>query len=342
MAIAGKKLGLFTRVLDQGTPAERYAMCIEQIIAAERFGYDCAWLAQHHFDPDEGGIPAPFILLAQAATRTSRIRLGTGVITLPLENGLRIAEDASVLDIVSGGRLELGVGTGGTPATFASFGIDMAEKSAVHARQMELLKSALLGTPTAGGRPIYPGPTGLTGRIWQATFSADGGRRAGLAGDGLMLSRSQPRPKGQPDIPLHELQAPIVEAYLAALPRGCQPRIMASRTVFVADERKTALDFAEIGLRKFYKRYTYGGHELRGDSLEDLIASYDTHLGTPDEVIESLSQDPILDMATEVAIQVHSVDPPHAYVLRSLELFADKVAPAMGWTHRAPRVAAVA
>jgi hypothetical protein len=69
-----------------------------------------------------------------------------------------------------------------------------------------------------------------------------------------------------------------------------------------------------------------------GDSLDDLIRGLDVHLGTPEEVAESLSADRTIDHATDVAIQVHSVDPPHPLILRSAELFATRVAPALGWT----------
>src|SRR6188472_4572001 len=108
-----KKLGFFTRLLDETTAAERYRLATAQIVEAERCGFDSAWIAQHHFHEPEGGLPAPFIFLAQVAARTSRIRLGTAIITLPLELPIRVAEDASVLDIMSGGRLEIGVAPGG-------------------------------------------------------------------------------------------------------------------------------------------------------------------------------------------------------------------------------------
>ncbi len=88
------RLGFFTRVLDQAAPPERYRLGLEQIVHADRLGFDTAWVAQHHFHEDEGGLPAPLVFLAHAAARTSRIRLGTGIITLPLEMPLRVAEDA--------------------------------------------------------------------------------------------------------------------------------------------------------------------------------------------------------------------------------------------------------
>src|SRR5262247_4758626 len=113
IATLPKRLGFFTRLLDQAAPAERYRLATAQIVHAERCGFDSAWVAQHHFHEDEGGLPAPFVFLAQAAVQTSRIRLGTGIVTLPLELPVRVAEDAAVTDLLSGGRLEVGVGPGG-------------------------------------------------------------------------------------------------------------------------------------------------------------------------------------------------------------------------------------
>src|SRR5262252_7221249 len=123
-----KRLGFFTRLLDQANPAERYGLATAQIIHAERCGLDSAWVAQHHFHEDEGGLPAPFVFLAQAAVQTSRIRLGTGIVTLPLELPIRVAEDAAVLDLMSGSRLEIGVGPGGNLSAFAAFRLDSSER----------------------------------------------------------------------------------------------------------------------------------------------------------------------------------------------------------------------
>src|SRR5271163_4757455 len=111
-----KRLGFFTRLLDQADAAERYRLATAQIVHAERCGFDSAWIAQHHFHEGEGGLPSPFVFLAQAAARTSRIRLGTGIVTLPLEEPVRVGEDAAVFDLISNGRLELGLGSGGTPS----------------------------------------------------------------------------------------------------------------------------------------------------------------------------------------------------------------------------------
>ena len=335
MQRTSKRLGFFTRLLDDASAAERYRLATEQIVRAEALGFESAWVAQHHFSADEGGLPAPFVFLAHVATRTSRIRLGTGVVTLPLEDPVRVAEDAAVLDLLSGGRLEIGLGAGGTPSTFPAFGLAHAERAQVFSEKLDALLDAWRGKALGGeANRLYPAAPSLLNRVWQGTFSAKGGRRAGSTGDGLMLSRTQPRPPATPNASLANIQDPIVDAYLAALPDGREPRVLASRSVFVADDRRDALRFAEAGLGRFLDRLRREGRPVPGGSLEQIIAALDVHIGTPQEVIASLRGDRTLDRATDLVVQVHSVDPPHALILRSIELVACKVAPALGWTRQ--------
>jgi len=334
---ATKRLGFFTRLLDKASAGERYRLAAEQIAHAERNGFDTAWVAQHHFHEAEGGLPSPLVFLSHVAANTSRIRLGTGVITLPLEHPIRVAEDAAVLDLLAGGRLEIGVGTGGTPSSFTAFGHDSANRSEIFERYLAIVRDAWRGKPLEGGDALYPTAPSLDDRVWQATFSHWGGARAGRAGDGLMLSRTQPRPETNPRATLSELQHPIIDAYLEALPQGREPRIMASRTLFVADNRDEALRLAEQGLRKIVDQFAAKGHFIPGNDLSDIILALDTHVGTPEDVLESLSRDTALARATDIVFQVHSVDPPHSYILRSIELIASEVAPALGWQKPAAR-----
>lgn len=324
-------VAFFTRLLDDASPADRYALATAQIQQAERHGIGRAWVAQHHFRAAEGGLPSPLVFLAHAAASTTRIRLGTGVITLTLEDPVRVAEDAVVADLLSGGRVDLGLGSGGTPSSFAPFGEDVRDKGPTYDRKLRVLLDALSGEDVGGENTLYPDPGDLASRVWQATFSTPGGHRAGVHGHGLLLSRTQPRPVERLHAPLSALQEPIIDAYLAALPGGIAPRITASRTVFVADDRAEALRFAEVGLRRAAEGFRRQGQIIPGDDIDDLIAALDTHLGTPDEVAASLAADTTLSRATEVAFQVHSVDAPHEQVLRSIELFATEVAPALGY-----------
>ena len=336
-----KRLGFFSRLLDDVSPGERYRLAAEQIVHAEKLGFDSAWVAQHHFNYDEGGLPSPLVFLSHVAAQTRHIRLGTGIITLPLEAPLRVAEDAVVLNLLSGGRVELGISSGGTASSFTAFGLDSAQRGPINGKNLEIVRRALSGEDVGGNNRLYPDGKSLLGRIWQATFSVEGGVRAGQAGDGLMLSRTQPRPKDNPGLSLADLQQPIIDAYLDALPAGVEPRILASRTLFVADEAATALEWADQGLRRAAGKFVASGHVVGGDTLPDLIRAFDSHVGTAAEVVDSLSQDPVLERATDISFQVHSIDPPHPLILRSLELTASAVAPALGW-RAAPQPIAIA
>ena len=331
------RLGFFTRLLDQADAAERYRLAIAQIAHAESYGFDSAWIAQHHFHEDEGGLPAPFVFLAQVAAQTKRIRLGTGIVTLPLEFPIRVAEDAAVLDLMCGGRLEVGIGPGGNLSAYRAFDLDSAERTALLVRHHRVLLDAWAGRPLLGGDRLYPPNPNLVDRVWQATFNVDGARRAGAAGDGLMLSRTQPRPADRPHLSLSDIQNPMIDAYLEALPPDRVPRILASRTVFAADDYEEALRFAAIGLERQRARFAVIGRAgfVEGMSVHDQIAAMDIHIGTADDVIGSLRTDSVLARATDLTVQVHSIDPPHPFILRSIELVADKVAPALGWARDA-------
>jgi len=196
-----------------------------------------------------------------------------------------------------------------------------------------VLLDAWAGRPLLGGDRLYPPNPNLVDRVWQATFNVDGARRAGAAGDGLMLSRTQPRPADRPHLLLSDIQNPMIDAYLEALPPDRVPRILASRTVFAADDHEEALRFAAIGLERQRARFAGIGRAgfVEGMSVHDQIAAMDIHIGTADDVIASLRTDSVLARATDLTVQVHSIDPPHPFILRSIELVADKVAPALGW-----------
>lgn len=336
-----KRLGFFTRLLDDVPAAERYSLAMDQICHAERCGFDTAWIAQHHFDPGEGGLPSPLIFLAEAAARTSLIRLGTGIVTLSLEDPVRLAEDLAVLDLRSGGRLEVGLGSGGSGMAYAAFGLGKQDRHALYDSKRARLLQALAGDPLEdSGGVLYPAAPDLPKRFWQATFSVQGGRRAGLAGDGLMLSRTQPRPEAQPDMALWAMQDPIIDAYLEALPPGVEPRIMASRSLFVADDVAEALRYAEAGLQRAAASAKRRGAFFPSGTFAEVVKAYDTHVGAPAQMIEALSRDTSLARATDIVFQVHSSDPPHPLILRSIELVASEVAPALGWHAAAPAVAA--
>jgi alkanesulfonate monooxygenase SsuD/methylene tetrahydromethanopterin reductase-like flavin-dependent oxidoreductase (luciferase family) len=145
---------------DPSTTAEYYAQCLAEAAEADRLGYDMVWLSEHHFT-DDGMLPSPLVAAAAVAARTSHIGIGTNVLVLPLHHPLRVAEDAAVVDLISGGRLVLAVGQGYAPAEFAGFGVDRTHRPGRLEEGISVLPR--LGTmprsrsqDSTGGSPAYP------------------------------------------------------------------------------------------------------------------------------------------------------------------------------------------
>ena len=222
------RLGFFTRLLDQADAAERYRLATAQIVHAERCGFDSAWVAQHHFHEDEGGLPAPFVFLAQVAAQTSRIRLGTGIVTLPLELPIRVAEDAAVLDLMCGGRLEVGVGPGGNLSAFEAFGLDSAERTALLGPASSGAARRLGGAAAARRRPAVsaqsrPGRSRLAGDLHGRRRPAGrrGGRRSDAVAHAAPAGRRAPPVAGRDPEPDDRR----LSGGAAAGPRAAHPRL---------------------------------------------------------------------------------------------------------------------
>ncbi|MDN5909915.1 MAG: putative FMN-dependent luciferase-like monooxygenase, partial [Brevibacterium sp.] len=129
-----------------------------------------------------------------------------------------------------------------------------------------------------------------------------------------------------------EVQLPVIDAYLSKLPNGVAPRILASRTAVVADAASLPelRALTEPALRSEADRLV--GYDISGLSFDELLIATDTFLGTPEQVSERLSADRVLSKATDVSFQVHSVPATNETTLRSIELLATEVAPALGLT----------
>ena len=125
---------------------------------------------------------------------------------------------------------------------------------------------------------------------------------------------------------------------MARLPGGREPRTPAARPVSAADARREVLRLAEIGLGRPHARLTRLGRATADGSLASMIAGMDAHLGRPDDVIASLQTDSTLARSTDLAVQVPSIDPPPPFILRSIALVAEVVAPALGWGRDAAQV----
>jgi natural product biosynthesis luciferase-like monooxygenase protein len=116
-------LNTYVPELDGESP-DLYAHWLEQIDAAENLGFDSLWITEHHFRNFGGMMPSPSVLLAAAAQRTKKMRLGCAVSILPMHNPLRIAEEFAMVDLLSNGRLNFGAGRGMHPMEYTVFGYE--------------------------------------------------------------------------------------------------------------------------------------------------------------------------------------------------------------------------
>jgi alkanesulfonate monooxygenase SsuD/methylene tetrahydromethanopterin reductase-like flavin-dependent oxidoreductase (luciferase family) len=159
--------------------ADLYAQTLDWISGAEQAGADSIWLTEHHFFED-GYVSQPLTLAAAVAARTRKVRIGTAVVLAPLYPALRIAEDAAIVDLVSGGRLELGLGAGYVRREFTAYGAEREQRFATLAQRFEEIR-ALYGEGLVTPPPIQdPVP------LWGGYLGPKGAKRAGELGVGLL------------------------------------------------------------------------------------------------------------------------------------------------------------
>ncbi len=125
-----------------------YGEIIAQAELADRIGYDTFWVAEHHFH-EYGVVPNPAVMLSSLAQRTTRLRLGTAISILTFHNPLTVAENYAMIDVLSGGRLVYGVGSGYLSHEFAGFAVDPVGKARPLRRKLERR------APAAGRRAGY-------------------------------------------------------------------------------------------------------------------------------------------------------------------------------------------
>lgn len=159
-------------------PAELYARTLERVAEAERLGAGSFWVTEHHGFED-GYLPQPLTFLAAVAARTTRVRLGTAVLLAPLRPARQIAEDAALVDVLSDGRLELGLGAGYRAAEYTAFGADVTKRFGLLAQRVHELRALWAGedcTPLPVQEPVP---------LWLGVMGPRGARMAGRLGAGL-------------------------------------------------------------------------------------------------------------------------------------------------------------
>src|SRR5262245_59276084 len=152
-------IGLFTGQVPPGskrTFAQEYREIVDLVRLAEALGFDSAWVSEHHGSGD-GYMPSLLPTLAAFAAATERIRLGTGVLLTPLHDPLRLAEDAATVDLISGGRLILGLGLAWREEEFRMFGVPFEDRGRRTAETIEILRRAWTGARISSEGKAFSG-----------------------------------------------------------------------------------------------------------------------------------------------------------------------------------------
>ncbi|MEX5637298.1 LLM class flavin-dependent oxidoreductase [Parafrankia sp. FMc2] len=162
-------------------PARLYSFTLELVEEAERAGIDSIWTSEHHLFADDY-LSAPLTFLAAVAARTRRVRLGTAIVVAPLHHPAELAEQAAVIDLISDGRLDLGLGAGYRVPEFELFGASLERRYG----QTDEVARKVRALLSPGG--VRPQPVQSRLPIWMGYQGLKGARRAGLLGEGLLTA----------------------------------------------------------------------------------------------------------------------------------------------------------
>lgn len=195
------KFGLFYQIQvpkpwDEETEAKRFWEALDQIAFAEEMGYDSVWFSEHHFRPEWSHNSAPDLTLAAVSQRTSRIRMGIGVVLAPIHHPLHTAARMATLDILSRGRVDVGLGRTGYPYQLTPYGSDLEDTRGMWEEFAEVLPKAWTQDVTSHEgeyfkippRQVLPKPIQKPHPpLWSACGSDETTRLAGEMGLGALV-----------------------------------------------------------------------------------------------------------------------------------------------------------
>ncbi len=334
------KFGLFfLPVLSEGqTPADKYASILAETRVADELGWDVAWFAEHHSDLYGGIVPSIAVLGAAVAMQTRRIRIGSAVTILPLHNSLQVAEEYAMLDVLSRGRVELGIGRGFMPHEFKAFGVDFATRQSVFRESLDVLLAAWTRDrfSYAGQHysidkmSLYPRPLQRPHPpIWMAAaLSQESFETAGALGFNLMIN---PYTRTREEV--SRGLAWYKEAYQAAGHQVSKRRILVHSHLYVAPTEQQARDEPREALMRYLRQVDRAFLRSNARPQEPLNpTSYESMypekvlFGTPDLVERQIREwEPLGVTDFCFMTQFGNLDPHKS--LASLQLFSKEVMP---------------
>jgi alkanesulfonate monooxygenase SsuD/methylene tetrahydromethanopterin reductase-like flavin-dependent oxidoreductase (luciferase family) len=321
----------FRNPLPEGrSSTEVYADIIDHIVWAESLGFADVSFLEHHFTDDDY-IPSPLIAATAVAARTKKMRVGTNIAILPLYDPVRLAEDGAVLDVISNGRLDLGLGLGYRPQEYAGYGVDIKAKGARADEALQIIRRLWQGEKlTFKGKhfdienaKLAPKPVQQPNPpIWVGGFKRIAARRAAKYGDGYI----GPLNKEMWDMYREELQK-LGKDPSKARTTGGVPWLVVSN-----DPERTFALYAP-GVMYWYNSYAkwFEGTDTnvwpRLESVEDLKRLNMLTVVTPADAVKMIE-----GLIAEVPVETFgiSIAPPGvpvSKVAEHLELFASKVIP---------------
>ena len=321
---------------------EIYTRGLEIAQAAETLGFNNVWVAEHHFST-YGYLSRPAQVATHIAAKTTRIRVGTAVIVVPLHHPLVVAEEIATLDLLSGGRADIGLGRGYQPYEFERLGLELESGRARWEESVDIIMKALEGRPfTYDGKlfkvpetTIFPQPVQKPRLpIWitaQSPDSIEGAVRRGFnvltGGFGVPLER------------MAEFRR-LFDKHVAEVRPEHPLSVGVQRAVYVADSAAEARAAAEearwnmrvtLSLRNHYERVESGRAipvpAPSEPSVDDLLDRF-LVIGTPDTCIRQIKRIQESVGITHFNCSFWFGDVEHPRVLRSMELFAKDVMPA--------------
>lgn len=301
-------------------PSRVYAHALEMAQAAEELGLDSVWYTEHH-GFDDGYLPRPFTMAAAAAARTNRIRIGTAVVIAPLHSSAELAEETAVVDLVSDGRFDLGLGAGYRPTEFELFGAERSRRRQRMAEQVTEIRDLW----SAG--QVTPSPVQNPLPIWLGVGGPVGANRAGRLGANLLWI--------DPD-----LVPPYREGRVAA---GLDPNTgRMSGPLFALPSEDPEREWATMRQHIEYQQNSYRRHMAQG-SNRPMPRPYDADIGltrplnqpgafwfaTPEDIAERFAVtlggtevDTVFFWASVGGMPLNQVE-------RNVELVARRLAPLM-------------
>lgn len=311
---------LFVQLRSGPPPAEVYRRTIGVAVEAERLGFGSIWFATRHFGANHAALPAIFPFLGAVSQQTSRIRLGTGVVALPFDNPVRLAEDAVVTDQLASGRLELGVGKGlgfGLSATsYSGFTLDSRDRETLYAERLAELHEILATGRVSEEVQLYPQPGSLRSRVWQSTGNIGTALQVASAGDGLI-------PHGNSEASGACGLGELIQAYRESFTGAGTPRIGSTVSLLPADSRSDALALIETDMALSPEYYV---DHLGGSDVLPYLDKRGIEFGTSAALAGQLRETPSTAMATELLFHI-PLAIEHPRYLECLQRIATDIAP---------------